>query len=163
MSFNDFWYVFYDMIYYYNVPDEWVFQRLYNSRINAEGWLQVRYHTKAAFYCEICKKNWKSARTTILFQCKFDEQQNFGKVQMKRFGQQCKDCGEGTTYYPAQYNLDQICRSLQVLFVKVLQEFYGYQIQQGGGRYRRPKTTTPPHASKYCEACHYRVCGQEEE
>ncbi|CAF1540284.1 unnamed protein product [Didymodactylos carnosus] len=137
--------------------------RQIESRADSRSISKSRDSIMPVFYCEICKKNWKSARTTILYQCKFDEQQNFGKVQMKRFGQQCNNCGEGTTYYPAQYNLDQICRSLQVLFVKVLQEFYGYQIQQGGGRYRRPKTTTPPHASKYCEACHYRVCGQEEE
>jgi hypothetical protein len=180
MSFIDWKDLFDDIFESY--PNKWIltflhrnnprqYQKLQNNRqmertgyaryMNFFGFFMYRdcFFDLHRFHCPKCSKAWTSAKAKVIFYYPNNDQP-LGKVTLRFFGQQCKQCSHTNDYFvDPEFENETIKLFLEKLYERIGWFCYGK---------KRPKTIRSndhhenkidgPHEKALCEACRMGCC-----
>jgi hypothetical protein len=111
------------------------------------------------FHCPKCSNQWASAKAMVVFYYP-NKGERIGLVQMRFFGQQCRQCSRKSDYYvDPEFEDDSIQIILKKLYEKIGWDCYGKARPAKSNIHKdRPNQIQGPHEKNLCEACHLGYC-----
>ncbi|KAG9266895.1 receptor-transporting protein 3-like [Astyanax mexicanus] len=126
------------------------------------GWNQYIQSAFADFDCSMCSHRWSSGRVQVVFHFTLNSSLHRGTVKVRRFRQECRDCGEEQMEEPS-FSSQNIDVMLEKLMKKIKIRFYGENPPDSKRDFYFDGRIEGPHESDHCEACKSGICQQGSE